>query len=343
MKTGLILMTALPPTKGHRLLIDYAYNYMSVLTGNNFRLFVLINGRKVEPISVEERYCAIQEEFVGVRYRNLTVVSYEGDIPQEPEDHPDFWSIWKTVIAFETKQKNFDYVFASEKYGIELANQLNAKFIPCNIYREVIDVSATRIRENPLDHFDELLPEFQQYAKTTVTIFGPESIGKTTLAKSLKGYFVPEWAREYLEQVAGPEITDEKMETIVLGQSALERSVDNFRDKPFVIRDTDLLSTYGYYKLWKGLGNFDETLIRRLFKPADLYIVQNEQIPFEPDPLRYGLTKRETDNKYWTSILDDFGLPYYQIQSLSSERQILEATKMCKNAFYRKTNWTFFR
>jgi HTH-type transcriptional repressor of NAD biosynthesis genes len=342
MNNGLILMTALPPTIGHRLLIDFANNFLN--TKDFYKLHVLINGRKHEPIKLIDRYDSLEEEFRT--YENIRFHFYEGDIPQEPEDHPDFWSIWKKLIKVTIGETRFDYVFASDTYGIELANQLNAKFIPCNIYREVIDVSATKIRNDPLENFNLLLPAFQKNVKQTITIFGPESVGKTTLSKALannvNGYYVPEWAREYLEQVAGSEVTDEKMKMISYGQAALEISVDNLYNKPFIIRDTDLLSTYGYYLLWKGKGNFDDSFFRGR-KYADFYIVQNDQITFTPDSLRYGGDKRESDNKFWINILKDLNFPYYEIQSLGKENQLKEAEKVVKNIFYNKNNWRFIR
>src|SRR5574343_139183 len=101
-----------------------------------------------------------------------------------------------------------------------MANVLGCKFMPCNRYRETVPIKGTTVRQNLMNNFEFILPEFQKYIRKTVTIFGAESCGKTTMTKYLSekmnGWFVPEWAREYLETV-GSEVTDERMRDIIYG------------------------------------------------------------------------------------------------------------------------------
>ena len=82
-----------------------------------------------------------------------------------------------------------------------------------------------------------------------VVLFGPESTGKTTLAKQLAAHFksdwVPEYAREYLQQKwdETKEIcTKEDLPVIAAGQMALENQKASTTDT-ILFCDTDLLVT----------------------------------------------------------------------------------------------------
>ena len=337
---GLILMTAMPPTRGHEFLIEYAENFMN--SSFNSNLYVMVNSRSHEPIIENDKEIAFRNQFKNKDRIHFHFVNQ--DIVQEPSDHPDFWNIWHDII-FSNVQAKIDFVFASELYGLKLAEVLRAKFIPVNIGRDILPISATQIRNDPLKNFEWIMPEFQKMVRQTVTIFGPESVGKTTLSKALSkeinGHLVPEWAREYLETV-GSDITEDKMKIIIDGQKSLQQSVISFENKPFIIQDTDLFSTLGFYRLWRGNNpKLVETLA--IYLASDLYILPNDKIPFTPDQLRFGGDKRESDNSFWINILEEYSLPYYVLQSWSPEAQLQEAAKYCRNFFNKKINWRFER
>ena len=104
------------------------------------------------------------------------------------------------------------------------------------------------------------------------------------------------------------------MERIISGQYAAQVTA-YYKTKlnPFVIQDTDLLSTLGYYKLWSGKW---PKKCEHLFNAtrSDFYIIMNDQIPFEPDPLRYGGNKRESDNSFWKELLLQFNCSFYEVK-----------------------------
>src|SRR5690606_31900335 len=135
----------------------------------------------------------------------------------------------------------------------------------------------------------------------------------------------PEWARPYLESLQTPEVTLERMRTIAMGQHAQEavaRAQAHRDGLPFVILDTDLLSTIGYLELyfgeqqrsWGSPRNSDYWALRdqldQMFDPADLYLVTDDTLPFAPDPLRYGGDRRETTREYWIALLQRYGCRY---------------------------------
>lgn len=302
-------MTAMPPTKGHGYLIDWAHNYC--ILAEIPVLSVVVCTRPGEPFA-KERYEAVDDyvEYTLDHGRTMVeVINLHEDMPQNPPDHEDFWGLWCRKLQDFTGIEKGDIVIASETYGLDLARHLECTFIPCDIYREIIDIKATKVRENPARFFDQVLPTFQHNMRKTITLFGAESTGKSTwakrLAKGMNGYYVPEWARMYLE-TCGDRVTDEKMLEIARGQFSAQHAVSEMEDKPYIFQDTDLLSTIGY---WRIYGKKEPDYLVEWFNQskADLYILMRSDIPFVPDKLRYGGDKRESSDDFWRDLLTEFG------------------------------------
>jgi len=120
-----------------------------------------------------------------------------------------------------------------------------------------------------------------------VSLTGPESTGKSTLAERLAAHygtsFAPEFAREYLE-CTGPHYTLEDLEEIARGQIQWEEQAAA-RAQRVVFCDTDML----VIKIWAehAFGHCPEWILRRLEQhPYDLSILLGVDIPWQPDPLR---------------------------------------------------------
>ena len=337
MPNAIVLMTALVPTIGHKYLIDFAKNLINP-TGV---VHVIVGTLDREPVNAELRFVAIRQAYKVNGY--IKIHHLHRDVPQEPSEHPDFWNVWRDIVREFVDVKPDDYFVASELYGMDMANVLGCQFMPCNRYRETLKISGTKVRQDLMGNFDFILPEFQNHIRKTVTIFGAESCGKTTMAKRLSndmnGWFVPEWAREYLETV-GPEITDEKMRSIIYGQTALQQTAKNdLKNKPFIFQDTDLLSTVGYYRLWGGGTDNDIDLCEYNAKrlKSDLYIVMNDGIPFEKDILRYGDGVRESKTQFWIDLLEEFGCDYYVVTNTDQRKQVREVELKVFDFFEEKT------
>jgi HTH-type transcriptional regulator, transcriptional repressor of NAD biosynthesis genes len=337
MPNAILLMTALIPTLGHKYLIDFAKN----LAGHRGKTHVILGVLPHEPVPGLDRLEALVRTYLYDE--NVTIHYLDRDVPQDPSEHPNFWYVWRDIVREFVDVQPDDYFVASELYGIDMANVLGCKFMPCNRYRETVPVKGTDVRNDLMDSFDLILPAFQKHLRKTVTIFGAESCGKTTmartLAKELNGHFVPEWAREYLETV-GIEVTDERMLAIVEGQAALQRTArDDLFDKPFVFQDTDLYSTLYYYKLWNGGTDHDVDLCEYLAKQlkSDMYILMNDQIPFEHDPLRYGGDKRESNTDFWENALKESDCKYYKVTSTDKNAQLTEVKDFLTGWFKEET------
>ena len=132
-----------------------------------------------------------------------------------------------------------------------------------------------------------------------IALFGPESTGKTTLAKQLAAHYntewVPEFARDYLqlkweENKHVCEETD--MMPIAYGQVALEN--ENLKTaKKYLFCDTNLLVTKAFSEMHYG---FCDPLLSEaaLEHEYDMFFLTDIDVPWEKDDVRDTPNERET-------------------------------------------------
>lgn len=132
-----------------------------------------------------------------------------------------------------------------------------------------------------------------------VVLFGPESTGKTTmselLAKHYNTVWVPEYAREYLQNKWNNErktCEDADLIPIARGQIALENKLALKADK-VLICDTDLLETKVYSEEYYGGFVHPELDKYAVKNQYDLYLLTDIDTPWEADDLRDRPDQRE--------------------------------------------------
>lgn len=343
MNNGIILLTGLPVHKGHLQLIRWAASF------GIEQLTVLICGRETDPIELWKRKLALTNEFGNSRGR-IEVIDVLHNFPDYPEQFDgtveEFDKLWTDKIHSIVKLDNEDFLFASDTYGSRFASNLGVKFAPFDPNRETTKISATKIRREPFKYFDHIAPFLQYDLGRTITLFGAESVGKTTMAKKLaekyNAPYVPEWARPYLESLDDPKVTDERMAMIVRGQNAVQKAARSILGSPFIFQDTDLFSTLGYYRIYGGgtKQELNDCEYMATESVSSLYIVMNSNIRFTPDSLRYGIDKRESTDQFWIYLLEEFGCKYYYVQSTNPHAQEAEVEKVIEE-FFLKENPVF--
>jgi NadR type nicotinamide-nucleotide adenylyltransferase len=131
-----------------------------------------------------------------------------------------------------------------------------------------------------------------------VVLFGPESTGKTILAKQLASHYktlwVPEFSRIYAEQKAENNeiLTKDDVLPIAKGQMALENSLAKQVDK-LLICDTNLLETKVYSEAYYD-GYSPEILNKNALENYyNLYFLTNIDMPWQADGVRDRPNERE--------------------------------------------------
>ena len=324
-------MTAMPPTTGHLQLLQFA-NHLAP-----DGVVAIINTQPHEPFP-QERARSLRQAIkrLGLSQR-IKLIHYNKAIEQDPST-PGFWEMWQRMMH-DFGCTEHDIIVASERYGKKLADITGAQFFPYDIDRVINPAKATPIRLDPLTHFSDIIPEFQPYLRTRITVFGAESTGKTTLSRELAATLEAPWffeyARPYLEETVN-EITPRSMTAIWQGQRALQEHASTISTSPYIVQDTDLFSTVGYWQFphWQTtIGACPEALIedaKRL--QSDLYIVTKSNIPFEADPLRYGGDVREGSDEYWIALCKTYHLPYVVLEEADHADRLATAVQYAREA-----------
>ena len=155
-----------------------------------------------------------------------------------------------------------------------------------------------------------------------VAITGPECTGKSTLAMQLARHFntrfIPEYAREYIEQLDHP-YTFENVAHVAEVQVKQAKEILHTENK-IVFFDTYLIITkvwfqvvYGHYPDW-----INEELKQ---KTMDLYLLCDTSIPWVADKVREnGGEMREILYNRYLAELKEYGFNYAIITGTGNQR-----------------------
>ncbi len=154
-----------------------------------------------------------------------------------------------------------------------------------------------------------------------IVITGPESSGKTTLARQLAQHLkteaVEEYAREYLNQLSRPYVETDLLE-IAKGQLANEQAHESGKGGVLII-DTSL----EVIKIWSEVkfGRVDPWILEALEKhKKDFYLLCRPDLPWEFDPLRENPNDRWLLYDLYEKQLKSMQVPFAVISGPGEQR-----------------------
>ncbi len=159
-----------------------------------------------------------------------------------------------------------------------------------------------------------------------IVLFGPESTGKTTLARQLAHYYgtewVPEYAREYLQKKWDAEqktCEPKDLLPIAEGQIRIENDLSK-KAHEILICDTDLLETKVYSEAYY-LGYCDPILEKYALKNEyNLYLLTYIDVPWQKDDLRDKPNERQRMFDYFRDTLLKYERNFVTLRGNQEER-----------------------
>ena len=175
----------------------------------------------------------------------------------------------------------------------------------------------------------------QKTAIIKIALFGPESTGKTTLAKQLAAYYetewVPEFARDYLQEKWEENqhicVADDML-PIAYGQVALENK-KLASAKKYLFSDTNLMVTKVFSEMYYG---FCDPLLNEaaLEHEYDLFFLTDIDVPWEKDDIRDTPDGRESVFSVFKQTLIDTKKPFITLSG-NKESRLAKAIAIIDN------------
>lgn len=311
LSTGLVLGKMMPPHLGHLYLIECARRQVE-------RLYVVVEAIEGEPIP-----CGLRAEWLRALVPGVTVLQLDRHMPQQPSEHPRFWSLWRDALLGLLSEP-VEALFASEAYGHRLSRALGARFCPVDPARGVVPTSGTAVRADPARcaaflpdpvraHYG-LPPRPPPPPAVRVAVVGPESTGKTTLSLSLAaahgGLAVPEHAHTCITSgVCDPQaLSARDLLDFARGQRASEDALSALFGG-LLICDSDALSTCLYAERLLGACP-PEIEAEAESRGYDATLLTRPDVPWQDDVHRVDPAGREAFFAELRARLDRLGRGY---------------------------------
>ena len=240
------------------------------------------------------------------------------DFDQESLPIEERMKLWVEFI--KKKFQPIDMIFSSEEYGDLFAKELGVQHVSFDLRRKLTPVSSSKIRHEPFQYWQFIPNVVRPYYVKKICFYGPESTGKSTMARQLAEIydteFVPEVAKEI---ITSNDFTVD--EIIRIGYAQTERVNEKLKTaNKILFCDTDLITTEIYSK--KYLGGVPEALFELEKKMHyGLYFLFDIDVPWVADGLRDLENQREEMLKIFEEELIKRKIAFIRVRGNWAERQ----------------------
>jgi HTH-type transcriptional repressor of NAD biosynthesis genes len=309
MRRGLVIGKFMPIHNGHIALINFAASQCD-------ELIVSMSYTRRDPINPDLRFAWIKEIFKD-RITIHPEIS-EDNFDDEQLPLPERTRIWAEFI--KGRFPKVDVLFSSEEYGVPFADHLGIPHVSFDPPRTQVPVSATMIRQHPYQNWEYIPVVVQPYFVKKVCLYGPESTGKSTMAKKLaERYhttFVPEVAREL---ILSNEFSIDDI--IKIGRAQHHRVEEMLKGaNKLLFCDTDAITTQIYSRHY--LHTVPEVLFELEAKwRYDQYFLFDIDVPWVKDDMRDLGHRRQEMYDTFKGELDVRRMPYIKVNGSWQERE----------------------
>jgi HTH-type transcriptional repressor of NAD biosynthesis genes len=308
---GLVIGKFMPIHNGHIALIRFAAAQCD-------ELVVSMSYTSNDAINPLLRFSWIQEIFKDEAKIKPALI--KDDFDNEALPLSERTKLWAGVIS--KTYYGVNKIFSSEEYGEPFAKNLGVSHVSFDPDRKAFPVSASLIRKHPFQYWQFIPSVVKPYYVKKICFYGPESTGKSTMAKKMaemyQTEFVPEVARELITS------NDFSVDDIIkIGFAQTERVIEKSKvANKLLFCDTDLITTkiYSLHYLKEIPDVLNELEAKVVY---DHYFLFSTDTPWVADGLRDLGDKRQEMFQIFKDALDKRKIPYTLVQGSYEEREAL--------------------
>lgn len=243
-KVGLTLGKFAPLHRGHQLMIETALAQVD-------HLIIMIYGCDELPlVSLAERV-----QWLQTLYPTVEVLP----APDGPKETGYTSAIMRAQEDFILKilaGRKVTHFFSSEPYGEHVSEALGAVDVRVDMPRQIVPISATRIRQDWNLAQQYLNPLVYRSLVQKIVLLGAPSAGKTTLATALAQALNTEWAAEYGRTYWEQHQSNRRLEPeelLLIAQRHIElEDAAALTAQRYLICDTNAFTTWHFANYYHG-------------------------------------------------------------------------------------------
>jgi HTH-type transcriptional repressor of NAD biosynthesis genes len=337
-KKGLFVGKFVAYHKGHQ-------HYINKFAANCEKLnLVLCSNTRTDKVHYSIRKKWIEDDLNSGLVNAKNKIDFHLSLEDHITPYPDGIKEWCRHI--ENLVGKVDVIFGNDDYVRECAREFGAYYCSPDQQRNSFNISSTKIYTSGLKYYDFLAEVSKPYFNKKVLLVGPESTGKSTLAKKLAVYFKGKYIEEYGRSYEEFMIKKYNRPCTQWGQDDYEfiaqrqnEMITEANDKPskLLFVDTDALITQIYYQLY--LNTDASNKIDKIIKSQNFDLIMfldHQSTEWVHDGLRFLADDEQRQNvgKLIQEKFREYGREYITLNnSQGYEQRFEEAKYLVKKTF----------